>query len=152
SRKPDLLGEDYAGVLVPIPVDQDLSSLSAIMLDDGYYGLLKRGCYFAGGLSCLKPEYLIVFKAKAWLDLRERKLHGEPIDSKKINKHKNDILRLYQILQPQTRISLDTEIASDMQGFISLLEKDHLPLNELGIKNRSVNEVVYALRRMFSLV
>ncbi len=37
---------------------------------------------------------LIPFKAKAWLDLKERKLNGDQVDSKNIKKHKNDVFRL----------------------------------------------------------
>ena len=37
---------------------------------------------------------LIPFKAKVWLDLKERKLNGDQVDSKNIKKHKNDVFRL----------------------------------------------------------
>ena len=35
------------------------------------------------GIPVLSPTCLIPFKAKAWLDLKERKLNGEQVDSKK---------------------------------------------------------------------
>lgn len=151
SRKPDILGEDYNGTLVPIPVDDELSSLSAIMLDDGYYSLLRQGRYDAGNLSCLKTEYLIIFKAKAWLDLRQRKLQGEQIDSRKINKHKNDILRLSQILDPQSEISLGKEIKDDLRLFLSLLEAEQMPLKEMGILNQKPADIINILRGIFSI-
>ena len=34
------------------------------------------------GIPVLSPTCLIPFKAKAWLDLKERKLNGEQVDSK----------------------------------------------------------------------
>lgn len=43
-------------------------------------------------------DCLIPFKAKAWLDLKERKLNGEQVDSKNIKKHKNDVCRLAQLI------------------------------------------------------
>lgn len=30
-------------VLTPLPIDEDISSLSAILLDDDYYEFLKQG-------------------------------------------------------------------------------------------------------------
>ena len=45
-------------------------------------------------LSVLRPEYLLLFKAKAFLDLSARKANGEHVDSRDIKKHKNDILRI----------------------------------------------------------
>ena len=41
------------------------------------------------GIPVLSPTCLIPFKAKAWQDLKERKLNGDQVD-----KHKNDVFRL----------------------------------------------------------
>lgn len=46
------------------------------------------------GLSVLRPEYIILFKAKAYLDLQKRKDLGEKVDSSDIKKHKKDVLRI----------------------------------------------------------
>ena len=40
ARNPDLLDLDEGTHMTPIPVDDDLSSLSAILLDDAYYRYL----------------------------------------------------------------------------------------------------------------
>ncbi|WP_458009610.1 hypothetical protein [Jutongia sp. SJQ-6] len=44
---------------------------------DLYYELLKTGQMMVDGIPVLSPTCLIPFKAKAWLDLKERKLNGE---------------------------------------------------------------------------
>lgn len=49
-------------------------------------------------ITCLIP-----FKAKAYLDLKDRKLNGEHVDSKDIRKHKNDVFRLAQLITLDTR-------------------------------------------------
>lgn len=41
-----------------------------------------------------RPEYLILFKAKAYLDLKSKKEAGEAVGSNDIKKHKKDILRI----------------------------------------------------------
>ena len=74
--------EDDA-VLTPLLIDDEISSLSAILLNEAYYELLKTGQKMVDGIPALSPTCLIPFKAKAWLDLKERKLNGDQVDSKK---------------------------------------------------------------------
>lgn len=67
SRNPDsiTLGED--AVLTPLPIDEEISSLSAILLNEAYYDLLRQGQIIIEGIPVLSPTCLIPFKAKAWL-------------------------------------------------------------------------------------
>lgn len=80
--------------ITPIHIDDEISSLSAILLDDEYYKVLIDGKVVRNGLSVLRPEYIILFKAKAYMDLKMRKALGEKVDSRDIKKHKKDILRI----------------------------------------------------------
>ena len=57
-----------------------------------YYKVLLDGRQKINGLSVLRPEYLILFKAKAYLDLWNRRQAGETIHSSEYKKHKKDIL------------------------------------------------------------
>ena len=72
SRTNYLLQEENG--LTPIHIDDSVSSLSAILLNDAYYQALMDGREITRGISVLKPEWIIPFKAKAWLDLREKKM------------------------------------------------------------------------------
>ena len=74
------------------------------------------------------------FKAKAWLDLKERKLNGEQVDSKNIKKHKNDVFRLAQLITANTRQVLSLEIAEDMKKFLSEIADETVNLKSLGIR------------------
>ena len=77
---------DYMSTLMtrlgPLHISDDVVSLSAILLDDEYYELLKSGIVEVGEVSVLDLVHIILFKVKAWLDLSERKEKGEHIDSK----------------------------------------------------------------------
>jgi hypothetical protein len=97
ARLPDALTFEGEGRLTPIPMDEEVSSLSAILLDDSYYAFLHAGKKDLDGLSVLNPEYIIPLKARAWLDLAARRAEGEQIDSRHIKKHKLDVFRLYQV-------------------------------------------------------
>ena len=83
----------------------------------------------------LNASHLIPIKARAWIDLNERKNRGDDVDEKNIRKHKNDILRLYQLLTPTQRIELPESIKQDMRYFL-----DHLGTDEPGnVKNLGIN-------------
>ena len=59
---------------------------------------------FKHGVTVLDAAYLIPFKAKAWMDLTDRKAAGEHVDSKNIKKHKNDVFRLTELIDPTAKI------------------------------------------------
>ena len=80
--------------IIHIHISEDVSSLSAILLNDDYYNFLKSGLVKVDDIQVLNYRHLIPFKIKAYLDLKQRKIDGENIDIKKINKHKNDIFIL----------------------------------------------------------
>ena len=46
------------------------------------YEFLKQGKIIIEGVTVLNAAYLIPFKAKAWMDLTDRKAAGEQVDSK----------------------------------------------------------------------
>lgn len=138
SRRIPFIPLDEDAVLTPLPIDEEISSLSAILLNDDYYDLLKSGQIVIDGIPILKAECLIPFKAKAWIDLNERKQRGESVDSKNIRKHKNDIFRLTSLLSPEdNHILLSDEIKADMKHFLSAMEKESVDLKSLGIKGSS---------------
>lgn len=59
--------------IVPIAVEDALISLSAILLDDAYFGALKANKRIEDGVAILDERLLIPFKARAYLDLASRK-------------------------------------------------------------------------------
>lgn len=148
ARASDLLGE-VSGVLTRIPINEDVSSLSAILLDDGYYAWIQSGKQVIDGLAVLRPEHLIPLKAKAWLDLRRRAAEGETIDGKDIRKHKNDVFRLWSIVDPTLRPSLPATIARDMRVFLDEVEREPPDLKSLGLHATSVGKVLDALRAQY---
>jgi hypothetical protein len=67
---------------------------------------------------------LICLKAKAYLDLSDRKAKGENIDSKNVTKHRSDVFRLITIITPGTEAKLEGTIRADMEQFIARVEEE----------------------------
>ncbi|MDR0305333.1 MAG: hypothetical protein LBI42_00695, partial [Chitinispirillales bacterium] len=109
-------------VLTPLPVEEDVSSLSAILLDDKYYNFLKSGVRLVEEVSVLGASHLIPFKAKAWLDLTKRRDNGEQIDNRNIKKHMTDVLKLAGLLSPADRIVLPKVIEEEMRLFLQKIK------------------------------
>lgn len=151
SRLPDALTFEGEGHLTPIPMDEEVSSLSAILLDDSYYAFLHAGKKDLDGLSVLNPEYIIPLKARAWLDLAARKAEGEQIDSRHIKKHKLDVFRLYQVIPADTRVELSGAVGTDMTTFLTEMESETVDLRQLGYRRGTLPEVLEGLRNIYGL-
>ena len=138
SRKPDLLRPAAEMRLTPIPVGEDISSLSAILMNDEYYRFTLDNCSLDKGLHHANTEALICLKAKAYLDMIERKEKGEHIDDRSIRKHKGDVFRLGVTLSSNRAITLPTGIQTDMELFFQKVSGE-LPeknmFKELGLPN-----------------
>lgn len=118
SRIPDGLDFVPPGHLTPIPIDEQISSLSAILLDEDYYQFVIDGRKSKFGMpSWVGEDRLIPLKAVAWLEMNARVREGEFIDSKKINKHLSDIVKLSSLLQPNQIIELPEKLRKDLQTF-----------------------------------
>lgn len=151
SKKPDFIMIDNKSMLTPLPIDEEISSLSAILLNDTYYDLLKNGQIVIDGVPVLRPTCLIPFKAKAWLDLRERKNNGEHIDSRNIRKHKNDVFRLARLITSDTRQHLEKDISIDMKCFLRAMTKEAVDLKSMGIKGINKESIIDLLYTCFGI-
>lgn len=151
SRIPDSIKNPYDGQIVPIPMNDEVSSLSAILLDDDYYRFIKEGITHKDETPFLSPLYLIPLKAKAFIDLTEKKNSGENIDSRDVSKHKNDVFRLYQILSLDKSIKLPKPLIDDMKQFITMITDQKIDLTAFGIKKQPLDDVLNNLKKIYNL-
>lgn len=153
SRKPDQLVLGEGAHLTPISVGEDVSSLSAILLEEGYYEFLHQRKIDIGGISIVGEDCLIPLKARAWLDLTHRKEQGGKVDSRDIKKHRNDVLRLYQLLSPDLKVELSSSIQRDLTHFLRAVEPeiDAQLLKQLGIQGITVTNVFHVIRAVYGI-
>ena len=149
TRKLDAIQLPEDAVLTPLPIDEDISSLSAILLDDDYYEFLKQGKVTVDGVTVLDAAYLIPFKAKAWMDLIDRKAAGEHVDSKNIKKHKNDVFRLTELIDPMVKITAPQGVYADIQDFIQKMQNESIDIKQLGLVGRMKDQVLDELKDLY---
>lgn len=149
SRVTETFQGEAAGPLVPLPLNDEISSLSAILLNEDYYALILNGRTLVSELVVLSPTYLIPFKAKAWLDLTERKSRGQHVDEKDIRKHKNDVIRLVTLLNGSEKCELSEAVKQDMSAFVEKLRQDPVDPKSLKISGIRFEEILDILRQVY---
>lgn len=90
--------------LTPISVDDDLSSLSAILMDNDYYNFTIEHSLVEDGIQFAGIESLICLKTRVFREMTERKLKDGTGDSKHIVKHKKDVFRLIAMLAAEDHL------------------------------------------------
>ena len=121
---------------MPVLVDSDHHSLSAILLQEDYYNLIRTHQDNHEGLRVANATALIPLKAYAWLDLNRRKAEGERIDSKNISKHRSDVFRLAATLPGEPGPELPAPVLNDLRRFLEAfpLESDQWPAIRHAVK------------------
>lgn len=151
AREPDKLTLSGSSHLTPIPVDEEMQSLSAILLDDEYYQFVLNGSEVVEELSVLHESYILILKAKSWLDNKRLQEKGVTIQKNDINKHKNDVFRIYRILDPDVRIELPVAIKEDFSRFLEEVRSSTVDLKALGLKQADFEGILADLAKMYSI-
>ncbi len=154
ARNPDLMDLDEEAHLTPIPVADELTSLSAILLNDDYYHYLLDHSVLKNSLHIAKTEALICLKAKAYLEIASRIAGGSKEESRNLRKHKGDVFRLVVLLTEEDIFELPEPIKSDLQEFVDAI-KGNLPppsiFKEMGLSSISVDKVYNQIIKIFQL-
>ena len=154
SRTPDNVQLNEPAHLTPIPVDDDLSSLSAILMNDDYYNYLRQNCILENGLQLADLNALICLKAKAFLEISERIAEGGKEDAKHLKKHKNDVFKLAAMLPTESNYELPTSIKKQLNEFLQVV-KSELPdkqiFKDMGLPSLTAERIMELIKKSFSL-
>lgn len=134
SKDPGYQLHESDMVITPLHVADEVSSLSAIMLNEDYYSFMMNGRKVVDSVGVLGAEHLIPFKMRAWLDLSKRKQAGEHVNSSDIKKHKNDVFRLVNIINPDAEFITPETVQEDVREFISKMPNERVNMKNLGLE------------------
>ena len=130
SHHSDMLGEPSGFHIEPIPLSEDLSSLSAIMMDDDNYELTVANSAEQGGVRIATPTTLICLKARAYLNLLNDRANGKHVNSKDIKKHKTDVLKLIATASIPEPVAVPQSVYDSVMEYAKSIEKE-LPSQSL---------------------
>lgn len=151
SREPSLTIALADGTqLTPIPVGEDVESLSAILLDTDYYHFILAERRDFMGMPYIGEGCLIALKAVAWLEMRDRKAGGVALDSKDIRKHLMDVLSLSRVLTPESRFEVNPRISQDLARFIIEVQTEQPDVSRFG-RAATLEEMLRRIATAFGL-
>ncbi len=158
SRALDDLELADAQTVIPISTGPEKHSLSAILLEQAYYDLIRTQKLAAAGLDFATATALIPLKARAWLDLSSRRAAGEKIDGKDIEKHRSDVFRLAATLPGEPGPQLSSGMLDDLISFMAAFPETSAEwpaimasLKAMGLNLRPA-ELLVALRTYFRIL
>lgn len=135
--------------LTPIPTDDELSSLSAILMDDDYYNYTIENSIIVDGVHIANIDSLICLKCKAYLEMISGIVKA---DSKHIKKHRNDVFRLGAMLVPDIKYKLPHKLEDELNQFCQIVVND-MPDENLfksaNIRGVNVQMVLNAIKSNF---
>lgn len=130
SRHSDILGEPSGYLIESIPLSEDLSSLSAIMMDDDNYELAVDNSVVQDGVRIATPTTLICLKARAYLNLLKDRADGKQVNTKDIKKHKTDILKLIATASIPEPVAVPQSVYDSVMEYVATIERE-LPSQSL---------------------
>ena len=149
SRLPDYhLNSD--SVIVPIHIDGEISSLSAIVMNDDFYNLLQAGRTVIDGVSTLNAEYLIPFKMYAWTDLLKKKDNGVHVNDRDLTKHKLDVFRLLQVVTENAHVDLTGLCLDAASEYIDRINSETINMEQIGLAFTQ-QAAIQRLKELYSL-
>lgn len=123
SRHPEVLGEPKDLVIEPLPLSEDISSLSAIILDDDYYSYTIAHSVLTDGIRHADPIALIALKARAYLNLVEEKRKGGHVNTRNIKKHRSDVFK-NAVLVEESPVKAPQAIVECVRDFVTEIRSD----------------------------
>ena len=65
---------------------------------------------------------------------------GEHVDSKNIKKHKNDVFRLTELIDPTAKIVAPQGVYADIQEFVQRMKNENVDIKQLGVVGLDFDE------------
>lgn len=129
ARHPDVLGEPRNLTIEPLPFDDEVSSLSAIIMDDDIYHFTVQHSVLTDGIRHADSAALIALKGKAYLNLCRDKKNGQHVNTKDIKKHRSDVLKNVVIITDD-EIAAPDSIVQCIKDFVTSIRADWSELAE----------------------
>ncbi len=123
SRHPNILGEPKGLVIEPLPIGDDVSSLSAIIMDEDFYHFTIEHSRLTDGIRHADSAALIALKTRAYLNLLHDKANGIHVNTKDIKKHRSDVLKNV-VIMPIGEVPAPASIVRCIKEFVESIREN----------------------------
>lgn len=145
--------------IVHLKADGERYSLSAILLQNEYYNLVSSGCAETrNGMPTVRPDVLVLLKAKACLNLLGEKQAGRFVADYDLKKHRNDVFQLAYLFRGRYDGELAKLIKDDLAEFLQLYSESNAEwleiqahLKAFGMEIRAPSELLELIRSHFDV-
>lgn len=143
--------EETDQIVLPLVIDDDIVSLSAIILNHEYYDFLMDNKVEFDGIIIADERLLIPLKVSAYIDLNRRREAGEQVKGDDIKKHKNDAIRLAVLLSniPLTNVPLIIKV--EMRAFLEELSDEGDLFRNLSIELHNIESIKELLKTVYGV-
>ena len=151
SKYPDILGVPTGFHLTPIPIGDDIPSLSAILIDEEFYHFALAHSLTEDTLPVADTIALMCLKMKAYLNLSEQE---PPAHSSDIRKHMSDVFKLMVSGNITESVVLSEKMKRDVTSFVERMEAmmPNQPLQDSIQRNEEfIRQVLDEMKRIFVL-
>ena len=100
-------------------------------------------------IMILSTEYLILFKAKAWLDLSEKIKTNPNLGRRNVKKHMDDIVQLARMLSGNETPSMNEGVKTDIRQFIAILCEKITEMKTPDTGGVSVEQLIEILKKVY---
>lgn len=133
ARPENAVDFEYKGHLVQIHLGEEISSLSAILLNDDYYRFILNGRIVIDSVVVLDAAHIVPLKMKAWLDLQKEITSGRHVNDRDLRKHRQDVFRLFPVVDTAKPVYVEETIFKEITEFLEKMKTLEVNLKAIGI-------------------
>ena len=154
SRHSELLGVSNDVHVEPIPDGTEMSSLSAIIMNDEVYAFTVRHSVMESGLRVADAAALVVLKVSAYMNMLADQRAGKHVDAKDLRKHRTDVARLLFAETWDEPVMVPEGVYANIVGLVEEVRADSLQsiADALHVSLPVADELVQGMTRIFRVV
>ena len=66
-----------------------------------------------------------------------------------IKKHKNDVFRLTELIDPTIKITAPQQVQTDIQEFVQRMQNENIDLKQLGLVGRRKDQILKEIKDLY---
>lgn len=77
--------------------------------------------------------------------------NGSRVTKASIKKHKNDVFRLTELIDPTVKIATPSGVYEDMQKFVDRMKNETVDVKQLGLVGRTKEQILQEIGELYAI-